>query len=140
MILIVFLVLLFRSHKTIKHINHSLLIKNKEVETKNEILNEQQEQILKQNKKILEQHEVLVRQSQDLEDSLYFAADLQRAMLSDLDVLSLFFSEWFIFYKPRDIVSGDLYFIQKLSDNEIFIIRTVDCTGTWRFQVLSQVL
>jgi serine phosphatase RsbU (regulator of sigma subunit) len=63
----------------------------------------------------------------DIKDSINYASFIQRAILPTDDELEKVFAEFFIFYKPKDVVSGDFYsFTEK--DGKI-IIAVVDCTG-----------
>lgn len=60
-------------------------------------------------------------------DSLYYASKIQNAVLPDNATLALILPEHFILYKPRDIVSGDFYWIKQIKN--FTIVATVDCTG-----------
>ncbi len=69
----------------------------------------------------------LAEKNKDITDSILYARRIQLAMLPDLAVLANQFPDNFVFYQPRDIVSGDFYwFAQK---GPLFIIAAVDCTG-----------
>ncbi|OFY58821.1 MAG: hypothetical protein A2V50_00270 [Bacteroidetes bacterium RBG_19FT_COMBO_42_10] len=87
--------------------------------------------LLKEKEKILEQIE---KQKSDLElkdknltDSLIYAQRIQKALLPSEEFFRKYFSESFIFFKPKDIVSGDFYWIEEM-DDKIFIVGA-DCTG-----------
>jgi serine phosphatase RsbU (regulator of sigma subunit) len=60
-------------------------------------------------------------------DSLIYAQRIQEALLPSEDYFRRWFSEAFIYYRPKDIVSGDFYWIGERSD-KIFIV-AADCTG-----------
>jgi serine phosphatase RsbU (regulator of sigma subunit) len=60
-------------------------------------------------------------------DSIKYAEQIQKSILPDTDVLKSIFKETFIFYKPKDIVSGDFYWYSEKED-KIFIA-LADCTG-----------
>ena len=63
----------------------------------------------------------------DMKDSINYASFIQRAILPTEDEMEKVFDEFFVFYKPKDVVSGDFYsFTEK--DGKI-IIAAVDCTG-----------
>jgi serine phosphatase RsbU (regulator of sigma subunit) len=60
-------------------------------------------------------------------DSIDYAKTIQEAILPDTDKLNAFFPQHFILYKPKDIVSGDFYWIGKKDDQ--LICAVADCTG-----------
>jgi serine phosphatase RsbU (regulator of sigma subunit) len=76
-------------------------------------------------KKRTEQLSVL---NEHLSTSIRFASSIQRAILPNENILNEFFLEHFIYYQPKDIVSGDIYLFNKISEDEILIF-TIDCTG-----------
>ncbi len=63
----------------------------------------------------------------DLTDSIKYAKRIQQTILPNNSILSDFFTENFLFYKPRNIVSGDYYWIKEL--NGLIYVAVVDCTG-----------
>ena len=63
----------------------------------------------------------------NITDSLNYAQRIQEALLPSEDYFRKFFRESFIFYKPKDIVSGDFYWIGE--KNERIFIAAADCTG-----------
>ena len=60
-----------------------------------------------------EMHDELLQQRKELTDSLYYASYIQCALLPSRAEWSRFLPESFIYYNPRDIVSGDFYWIKK---------------------------
>jgi serine phosphatase RsbU (regulator of sigma subunit) len=60
-------------------------------------------------------------------DSINYAKRIQDAMLPSDELIRNYFPESFIYFKPRDIVSGDFYWFS-VQDNKLFIA-IVDCTG-----------
>jgi serine phosphatase RsbU (regulator of sigma subunit) len=69
----------------------------------------------------------LERKNKSITDSLIYAQRIQEALLPSEEYFRRHFKESFIFYKPKDIVSGDFYWIGD-KDNKIFIV-AADCTG-----------
>lgn len=63
----------------------------------------------------------------NLTDSLIYAQRIQEAMLPSEKFFRSHFPDSFIFFKPKDIVSGDFYWIGE-KDKKVFII-AADCTG-----------
>lgn len=62
-----------------------------------------------------------------LTQGIRYAASIQRAMLNTQTPLSVFFPKSFIFFRPRDIVSGDFYWYSEHKHRHL--IAAVDCTG-----------
>ena len=75
---------------------------------------------------IEKQRDVLDLQNQKINSSIHYAQNIQRAILPVKNQLANLF-ESFIIYKPKDVVSGDFYWLTKI-DNMVFIA-AVDCTG-----------
>lgn len=63
----------------------------------------------------------------ELKESIIYAKRIQEGMMLKEKHLSRLFSESFIMFKPKDIVSGDFYWFTRL-ENKI-LIATADCTG-----------
>ncbi|MFH2096399.1 MAG: SpoIIE family protein phosphatase [Bacteroidota bacterium] len=80
-----------------------------------------------QQTEILKQNEQIKKQNHEITQSITYASRIQGALMPTHDNFSEIFTEHFIMYKPRDIVSGDFYFLQKVNDNVLFA--AVDCTG-----------
>ena len=57
----------------------------------------------------------------------YYAKRIQKSILPHIEALKNSFPESFIFFSPRDIVSGDFYWFNRTK--EIFTICCADCTG-----------
>jgi len=77
--------------------------------------------------KISEQKEKIEYQQRELEESLRYAGSIQSALLPSERLIKRVFPESFILFKPRDIVSGDFYWVQKR--NSVIAVAAVDCTG-----------
>lgn len=60
-------------------------------------------------------------------DSMNYAQRIQQSFLTSEKVLNQSLKDYFILYKPRDIVSGDFYWSYDLPDRTI--IACADCTG-----------
>lgn len=65
--------------------------------------------------------------NKDLTDSIVYAQRIQQTILPDTNILSQYFKNNFVFYKPRNIVSGDYYWIKELDG--LIYVAVVDCTG-----------
>ena len=60
-------------------------------------------------------------------DSIRYAKRLQDAILPTSEYISSCFKESFVLFKPKDIVSGDFYWVRKVDHLVYFAV--VDCTG-----------
>jgi serine phosphatase RsbU (regulator of sigma subunit) len=87
--------------------------------------------LLKEKEQALEQIEKqkieLEIRDKDITDSLIYAQRIQEAMLPSEDYFRKHFKDSFIFFKPKDIVSGDFFWIGEKRD-KIFVV-AADCTG-----------
>ena len=105
---IIFTIFIFNAYRNKKKANDLL-------KQKNDIIYKQKEQI--QQKNIL------------ITDSIDYAKNIQDAILPPPDIISKHFSKSFILYKPKDIVSGDFYWMHDEPSNGSFYIAAADCTG-----------
>ncbi len=82
-------------------------------------------------KKSLENNALYLKSIEDIydtiTDSMYYAQKIQHATLPHKPYLDRLLDEYFIIYKPRDIVSGDFYLVHCI-DNKLLIV-VADCTG-----------
>jgi len=69
----------------------------------------------------------ITQKNRDITESIEYARRIQTALLPPGDYISEFAPERFILFKPRDIVSGDFYWVGK-KENKIVIV-AADCTG-----------
>jgi PAS domain S-box-containing protein len=77
--------------------------------------------------KLLEKHIELAQQNKDMLSSIQYASRIQEAILPDIQKIKKTFKDAFVFYQPKDVVSGDYYFFYQ-RNNKAFVV-TVDCTG-----------
>ncbi len=97
-------------------------------------INQQKEEINIQKEKISAQRDDIEQKKQELEstytqvrDSVFYAQRIQNAILVHNTGFDKFFRESFLFHIPRDIVSGDFYWMADLGED--LIVSVVDCTG-----------
>jgi len=79
-------------------------------------------------KEVREQAQEIENKNRDITDSINYAQRIQASVLPPIRRLQDTFPGSFIFYQPRDIVSGDFYWYDKVWDNK-FIIVCADSTG-----------
>jgi serine phosphatase RsbU (regulator of sigma subunit) len=76
---------------------------------------------------VRERTAVVVKQKEELESSIHYALRIQMALLPSQSILTDNIKENFILFRPRDIVSGDFYWMTKKGDR-LYIV-AADCTG-----------
>ncbi|MFW5850591.1 MAG: tetratricopeptide repeat protein [Bacteroidota bacterium] len=117
----IFLLLVFYQFLQKRKANKLLTLQNVEI-------TKQKEEIELQRNRVLEQKDIIEEQQQNIIDSIHYASRIQEAILPQKDTISEIFSDnLFVLFKPRDIVSGDFYWIGKKFDKHIFM--AADCTG-----------
>jgi len=122
-----------RNHE-IEEKNVVLEFQQKEILLQNEILQQQKEEIGAQRDLIQDQKEIaenqrdhIIEQKNEIEASIHYAKRIQTAALPKDEFLNNLFTDYFILFKPRNIVSGDFYWATLR--NEKLIIVAADCTG-----------
>ncbi len=102
----IFLNILENNFKTTLNIFHSLIKRVKD-------------------KDLLEEN--LVKQKKEITDSINYASLIQKAVFPPNELIDKLLKNYFILYEPKDIVSGDFYWVNK-KNNKIIVI-AADCTG-----------
>jgi PAS domain S-box-containing protein len=77
--------------------------------------------------KIKEAEQKILRQNHQIMASINYGKRIQDAMLPSESLIKSYFPDSFIYFKPRDIVSGDFYWFS-VQDDKLFVA-AVDCTG-----------
>lgn len=86
-----------------------------------------EEKVQERTAEVVEQKEIIEKKNENITASIKYAERIQSAALPTNESISASLKENFIYFKPRDIVSGDFYWFAK-TDQKIFIA-AVDCTG-----------
>ncbi len=81
----------------------------------------------KANQLLEKQKEEIHKKNIQITDSIDYAKNIQEAILPDDEKLNAFLPDHFILYKPKDIVSGDFYWVGKKGSKTICAV--ADCTG-----------
>ncbi len=72
-------------------------------------------------------HLSISQQNQEILDSLHYAKNIQSAIMPHSDSIERIFKDGFVLYLPKDIVSGDFYFLEEYNDR--IYLAVADCTG-----------
>jgi len=84
---------------------------------------------VKEEKKVVEAQKHLIEEKhKEITDSINYAERIQRSFLATKNLLDENLKEYFVFFQPKDIVSGDFYWACKLG-NTNFALVTADSTG-----------
>jgi serine phosphatase RsbU (regulator of sigma subunit)/ligand-binding sensor domain-containing protein len=94
-----------------------LIAKNKKLE----------EVITERTRVIADQKGELEHKQKEIIDSIHYAQRIQKALLASDELLSASLNEYFVLFKPKDIVSGDFYWATSTPEGFLYI--TADCTG-----------
>ncbi len=112
---------------TVKERTVEVVKQKDELQEKNEELTQQKEEIKTRRDEIESQRDQLAEQKEDITKSIEFASQIQSALLPPVGLIKYIFPKYFILFKPRDIVSGDFYWISMKNNKIIFAV--ADCTG-----------
>ncbi len=63
----------------------------------------------------------------NITDSINYAETIQNSLLTSKNIIDNYIKEYFIFFKPKEKVSGDFYYVNKIDKHIIFA--AADCTG-----------
>jgi serine phosphatase RsbU (regulator of sigma subunit) len=79
-------------------------------------------------REVVEQSYIIEQKHKEITDSINYAEYIQRSFLPSTKLLDDHLGEHFVFFKPKDVVSGDFYWASELS-NGLFALLTADSTG-----------
>ncbi len=101
------------------------------IQSKNNQLNRLNRAISQQTEILQKAHQVIKQKNEDITNSINVASRIQTAMLPNTTEIRNFISEFFVFFKPRDVVSGDFYWFDTVETQgkPIVFLAVVDCTG-----------
>lgn len=113
--------------KAIEIEREQLKIDKEEIQRNNAKLWEQSKAIHDEKERINKLRLEIEAKHKEITDSIVYAERLQKAILPQSKVIDQALEEWFVLYKPKDIVSGDFYWFQEKNNKSIFA--AADCTG-----------
>lgn len=87
-----------------------------------------EKELAERTKEVISQKEEIEIKNRDITDSINYAQRIQQSILPSMKRLQEKFSGSFIYYQPRDIVSGDFYWFDMVSPDK-FMIVCADSTG-----------
>lgn len=113
-VLLVFLVILYKRFR--------------ETQAQKRIIEEQEKQTQEQKNTILKQKTLVEEKQKEIYDSINYAERIQRSLMASDELLNNNLKEHFVFFRPKDIVSGDFYRAARLPNGHFAVI-TADSTG-----------
>ncbi len=90
-------------------------------------LNHHAKRLEKANVEINRQRAEVERLYTDAKDSIRAAEAIQKSILPTTNEIRHFLPDFFVFYKPKDVVGGDFYWFEAIDDK--LILAVADCTG-----------
>jgi serine phosphatase RsbU (regulator of sigma subunit) len=120
---------------------------NNEILSQNEELQQQQEEVMSQQDFIAAKNKELAHTNYKLDSSIRAANNIQQAILPHESKFKQLLQDYFIIYQPKDVVSGDFYWINSikthqhqdvfprpatpavLKETQKVVLAAVDCTG-----------
>ncbi len=107
--------------------------RTKELKESERVLTEKNILLQHQKEEILSQRDELEERNRHINDSIQYAKTIQQAILPDLDSSFGNDFEYFLIYQPKELVSGDFYWVTqagpKARPNDKLFVAVVDCTG-----------
>lgn len=124
----------YKEKKKVDELNEKLQVEKekletekKKVEDKVKKLWDQSMAIHKEKERINELKVVIEKKHTEIIDSVNYAKRIQEAILPNVREITSHIPQSFIYFKPRDIVSGDFYWFSRKDDKSV--IAAIDCTG-----------
>lgn len=99
----------------------------REIIDKNHELEQQTEEILSQRDRIEDQKDLLEAKNKEITESIQYAEHIQAAILPPADIIKEILPDSFVFFQPKDLLSGDIYWLEEHNGLQYFA--AIDCTG-----------
>ncbi len=115
-----FLVWVFYVKQKLKRINLKL-------NEQNQIISLQKEEIESQRDLVIKQKSFIENQKKKIDDSIIYAQHIQSAMLPSEAQMKSLLGDYFIIFRPKEVVSGDFFWVYNVRN--YLVVALVDCTG-----------
>ncbi len=126
-LLLLIVYLLYRNNRRKIEDNRKLAEQQEEILKNHQALTQKNEEVQQQAISLQQANNQIHKQHFDITSSINYAKRIQEAVLPELTKIQEYLPEFFVFYRPRNIVSGDFYFFDARQD--CMIISAIDCTG-----------
>lgn len=101
------------------------LRENEQLQTK--VTRELEDKVQERTQEIQAARERIEAQARDIRDSINYARSIQNSLLPGPEEVKALFPDSFVLYRPRDVVSGDFYWVARKGD--VHYLAVADCTG-----------
>jgi serine phosphatase RsbU (regulator of sigma subunit) len=126
--------------QTIENQNKTLEFQKEEIEAQrdnlsdmNRAISQQAEEISAQRDDLERKNNLVEKKNKTITDSINYAKRIQLALLPSVEQIKHFLPESFIYYRPKDIVSGDFYWFEAVEvphkKEPLLFLAVADCTG-----------
>ncbi|TAF68261.1 MAG: hypothetical protein EAZ55_00110, partial [Cytophagales bacterium] len=86
-----------------------------------------EQKVTERTQELNQQKEAIEEQNKSIMDNITYAKRIQEAFLPKAETIQTYLQEYFIFFQPRDVVSGDFYFVEEVEGK--IVVGAIDCTG-----------
>ncbi len=87
------------------------------------------QEVVEQRNEIASQKELVDQKNTDITASIRYSKRIQESFLPDMNDVKKYFIDAFVFFQPKDIVSGDFYWFETNLSKNILLFAVADCTG-----------
>ncbi len=113
--------------ENVRHRTAEIMLQKEEIESNRDAIQEQRNILSEVNNSLQEAYLEIEEQKKHIEDSIHYARRIQMAILPPEDYVKELIPDSFILNMPKDIVSGDFYWLTEAKDK--IMVAAVDCTG-----------
>lgn len=117
----------YELEEKVKERTAEIQAQKEEIEAQRDSIQEQRNILSDINKSLQKAYLEIEEQKKHIEDSIHYAKRIQNAILPPDDYVSKILPKSFILYLPKDIVSGDFYWLTQKKEKTF--VAAVDCTG-----------
>ncbi len=107
---LIFLVIRFRTKKLLQNQKHLESV------------------VTQRTSEVVKQKELVEAKNKEITDSITYAQRIQNAILPTKHQIDSCLNQNFFYYRPKDIVAGDFYWLEEINDDEV-LLAAADCTG-----------
>ena len=104
-----------------------IMAQKEEIEAQRDSIQEQRNILSDINRTLQKAYVEIEEQKKHIEDSIHYARRIQNAILPPDEYVAALLPDAFVLYKPKDIVSGDFYWMANVDG--LAVVAAVDCTG-----------
>jgi len=126
-LLCLFVIFIFYAYRKNKRSNSLLKEKNALIGQAYEEIRTQKDEIEGHRDLVIKQKSFIENQKKKIDDSIIYAQHIQSAILPSEAQMKNLLGDYFIIFRPKEIVSGDFYWVYNVRN--YLVIAVVDCTG-----------